>query len=239
MNTCRVCNEPVDLNYCPNCGQSAKLKRIDHRYVIQELGDFFFANKGMIYTIKNVFIRPGKSVKQFITEDRYRFVKPITFLFLTTLVYALVAHLFNISLEDVSPIKVDTGEDAPVSYFANWIMGNPRYTVTMIVLFVALWVKIFFRKAGYNYFEIFILMCFISGITTLIDTVGVMIQGLTHLKSSYISIIGIIFHIWAIGQFFDQKKVSGYIKAFLSYTLGALTLGILVLVVVLIEFAVK
>ena len=239
MNCCKNCNEPIVGNYCSNCGQPAKLKRIDHHYIIQELGDFFYANKGMVYTIRKVLTSPGDSVRQFITEDRYRFVKPITFLFLTTLVYALVAHLFNISLEDVSPIKVDTGEDAPVSYFANWIMGNPRYTVTMIVLFVALWVKIFFRKAGYNYFEIFILMCFISGITTLIDTIGVMIQGVTHLKSTQFSIIGLIFHIWAIGQFFDQKKVSGYIKAFLSYTLGALTLGILVLVVVLIEFAVK
>jgi RNA polymerase subunit RPABC4/transcription elongation factor Spt4 len=45
MNTCRSCKEDVHWNYCPNCGQRAKPERIDGQYIIQEIGDFFFANK--------------------------------------------------------------------------------------------------------------------------------------------------------------------------------------------------
>ena len=238
MNSCKNCKEPVDWDYCPKCRQPVHLKRIDHNYIIQELGDFFFANKGMVYTIKNVLIRPGESVRRFIAEDRYRFVKPITFLFLTSLVYVLVAHIFKISLEDVSPIKMDAAEDVPTT-FANWLLENPRYTFTIAVLFIALWVKIFFRKAGYNFFEIFILMCFVFGITTLMDTVGVIIHALTPLNFTQTSIVGIIFQIWAIGQFFDRKKVASYAKALLSYLLGMITLGILIAIVTIIEIAIK
>ena len=99
-NICRNCKEPVSWNYCPNCGQPTKLKKIDKKYIIQEIADFFFANRGMVYTVKNVLINPGDSVRQFITEDRYRFVKPITFIFITSLIYALINQIFNIQAED-------------------------------------------------------------------------------------------------------------------------------------------
>jgi len=237
MNSCKNCKEPVDWDYCPKCGQPAKLKRIDHNYIIHELGDFFYANKGMVYTIRKVLVSPGDSVREFLTEGRHRFIKPITFLFLTTLVYALVSHLFSIGMEELSPIKI---EGYTLGTFVSWIIENPRYSITMMAVFVALWVKILFRKAGNNFFETFILMCFVTGITTLIDGVGVIIQEITNFKAVQISSnIGLIFSTWAIGQFFDRKKVSSYAKAILSYILGALTLGILVVVVGLIEIAIK
>ena len=72
MNNCKNCNEPVNGNYCSNCGRPATLRRVDGRYIIQEIGDFLFANKGMLYTIKRVLISPGESVREFITEDRHR-----------------------------------------------------------------------------------------------------------------------------------------------------------------------
>jgi len=240
MDSCKNCNEPVEWDYCPKCGQPAKLKRIDHHYIIQELGDFFYANKGLIYTIRKVLISPGDSVKQFLTEGRHRFIKPITFLFLTTLVYALVAHLFNIGIEDISPLQIDMGEDSTISAFAIWIMKNPRYTITLIAMFVAFWLKIIFKKAGYNFFEIFILMCFVTGTVTLIDTLGAIFQGITNISPTQILLyVGMIYNTWAIGQFFDRKKVSSYAKAFLSYTIGALSLGILIAIVVIIETAIK
>jgi len=233
QNTCKNCNEPVNSNYCPNCGQPVKLKKIDKYYIIQEFGDFFFANKGMVYTVKNVFIRPGDSVKRFITEDRYRFVKPITFLFLVTLIYALAVHLFNINTDYM--INVDFGEDITISPVVKWLMENPRYIITIMALFIAFWLKIFFRKAGYNFFEIFILMCFVTGISTLIDTIGAIIHKGTNWQLMQIAIfINLIYVIWAIGQFFGKKKVASYVKAFLSYTLGTLSLGILIAIITII-----
>ncbi|MDR0795301.1 MAG: hypothetical protein LBE79_04500 [Tannerella sp.] len=48
MNTCKNCNEPVPWNYCPNCGQPAKLEIIDGNYIIRKIGDFLVANRRMI-----------------------------------------------------------------------------------------------------------------------------------------------------------------------------------------------
>jgi len=231
MNTCKNCNEIVDLNYCPNCGKPVKLNRIDGKYIIQEIVEFFFANKGMLYTIRKVLINPGDSVRQFIAEDRHRYVKPITFILITSLIYALVNHLFSIKAEDIyQQSEMFVGS---VSVIFNWMLIDyPGYSSIITGFFVAFWIKLFFKKYGYNIFEIFILICFVSGVTTIITTIVAIIQGITHLKlietTSYL-LMG--YFIWAIGQFFDRKKISSYIKVFISFILGSFVLGFIMVVV--------
>ena len=197
---------------------------------MREIGDFFLANRGMVYTIKNISIRPGESVRQFISEDRYRFVKPVTFLLITALVYTLVKNLSHFEL------SIYEGTEGIVGLIMNWLMNHNGYLLLIVGLFVAFWVKLFFRKAGYNLFEIFILFCFAFGISTLFNSVVVIIQWITHLKLINISVvIAAIYNTWAIGQFFGTKKMSNYIKAFLSYALGFVTFGFLIGVVATIE----
>ena len=233
MNNCKKYKEPVGSNCCPDCGKPVKLKRIDKHYIIQEVREFFFANKGFGYTIKKMLISPGESVRRFITEDRHRFVKPITFLFITSLIYALVSNLFNVT-ENYFQVTV---EDSKVSLFVNKVFENFGYLNLLIGAFVSFWIKIFFRKSSYNIFEIFILFCFVVGITMLLSSVAVIIQGVTHWKIiQYSYLIGTIYVAWAIVQFFNTKKVTSYIKAFLSYLLGATTLAVIITVFILIEF---
>jgi hypothetical protein len=223
MNICKNCNEPVHWNYCPNCGQPAKPEKIDGQYIIREIGDFLFANQRMIYTIKRVLVSPGESVRRFIAEDRYRFVKPIAFLLFTSLVYTLVNYLFGFGAVDFDQ-QLSKLEGSTTILIFNWlVIDYPGYSGIITGLFMALFVKIFFRKAGYSLFEIFILLCFVTGLTTLFLSVAAFIQGITHLKLLLISsYIGLIYFIWAIGQFFDRKRLISYIKAFLSLVLSTM-----------------
>jgi len=235
-------NESWD--YCPICGQPAKLKKIDKHYIIQELGDFLFANKGMVYTIKNVLIKPGESVRRFITEDRYRFVKPVTFLFITALIYAIVNQIFNVSIVDHVPQnympQVDLKNFVPTtSLLLDSAFTHPGYWNIIMIVFITFGIKIFFRKFGYNFFEIFILCCFVFGITTLFETILTIIREVTHLKLQILMSISIIYLTWAIGQFFDKKKAASYIKAFLSYVFGWLILILIAVAGVVIEIVIR
>jgi hypothetical protein len=225
MNTCKNCNEHISGNYCSNCGKPAKLRRIDRNYIFNEIGDFFGANKGLLYTVKEILIKPGESVKKFIAEDRYRFVKPITFAIVTSLIYALVNHFFHIGVEDYYMNDAEIGSTTNL-IFTWMLIDYPGYTSLIIGLFMAFWIKLFFRKADYNLFEIFILICFVSGIGSILLSVGTILQGITHLNLLQIAnLIAIIYYIWAIGQFFDKKKAMSYIKVFLAFFLGVFTLS--------------
>jgi len=241
MNRCQYCNEPIHGNYCSNCGQPEKLEKIDGHYFLQEIGNFFLINKEMLYTVKNVLINPGESVKRFIAKDRHRFVKPITFLLATSLIYTLSNHFFNIGAEDYYD-QTEQIEGSVLSLIFHWMLIEyPGYTDIITRFIIAFWIRIFFRKSNYNLFEIFILLCFITGITTLFLSIFIIIQGITHLKLIQISMYFLaIYLVWAIGSFYDRKKVTSYIKALLSVIAGTLMFGILIqIVAILIDFVIK
>ena len=228
MNTCKNCNEPISGNYCSNCGQSAKLKRIDLHYVIHEIAHVFHTERGILYTIKRLLISPGEDIKYYITENRSRLVKPIPFLIITSLIYSVALHFFHISAKDFYPQQTEV-EFPTVNLFLKWIMDYQGYSSIISGFFVAFWVKLFFRKSGYNLFEIFVLLCFLSGVSSLFSIVIVILQGLTHLHLMEISsLIVTFYYAWAMGQFFDRKKARSYIKAFISCILGFLIFGFLV-----------
>ena len=239
MNNCKNCKEQIsnDWDYCPICGRPTKLRKIDKHYIIQEFVDFFSANKGLVYTIKNVLIRPGETVRQFITEDRYRLVKPVTFLFISSLIYAFVVQIFSITAIDY----YQQPELLPIAErLINWTFEYPGYTNIIMGLLMAFWLKILFKKAGFNLFEIFILLCFVLGITNLFTSIVAIVEGVTNMKFLIFSLsFASIYTLWAIGQFFDRKKITSYLKAFLAYIFANIVLGIVVAIVVIIEIVIN
>ena len=232
MDTCKNSNEPVNGNYCPNCGKTANLKRIDGRYIIHEIASAFNAERGWLYTLKKMLISPGESVRRYITEDRSRFVKPVAFVIITSLIYTLVSNFFHIDANEFQTQL--SGETEALILptqvlLINWTIDYNGYATLIVGLFMALWVKLFFRKSGYNLFEIFVLFCYISGIGSLFSSVFFIIQGLANLNLIYIStLIAMIYYTWATGQFFNSKKAVSYIKAFISCLLGFLIFGIII-----------
>ena len=234
--TCRNCNCTINLNFCPNCGHPATLRRIDRHYIIHEIRDFFFANKGMIYTVKKVLISPGKSVRSFIAEDRFRFVKPITFLFITSLIYTFVHYIFDFG-QEVYNLGFEEGTTVYKIY--DWlIIRYPGYGNLMVGFFVAFFVKLFFRKVGYNLLEVFILFCFMSGISSLFMSIVTIIQGITQWNIlQFAAYVTVIYYVWAIGQFFSLpqfsigKKIGNYAKAFLSFMFGSTVVTFIIVVI--------
>ncbi|MCL2414193.1 MAG: DUF3667 domain-containing protein [Bacteroidales bacterium] len=228
MDTCKNCNEPTTGKFCSNCGQPAELRRIDKYYILHEITDFFRANKGFLYTVKGMLIAPGKTVRQFIATDRHRFVKPITFVIITALIYSLVNYFFQVGIKDIGIYGDEFGATAPL--ILHWMFVEyPGYSGILTGLFAAFWVKLFFRKSGYNFFEVFILMCFISGISALFTVVVIPFQGLADWNIIQISgYVFLIYIAWAIGQFFDGKKIKNYVKGLLAYFVAMSVLGILI-----------
>lgn len=221
---CNNCNSDVKQNYCPNCGTPVELKRINGQYILKEIGSVLNFNKGILYTIRELLLRPGKNIQTFILEDRNRLVKPIIFIIITSLIY-MVAQQF-LHFEDGYVNAGGFEESATTKIFA-WIQNNYGYANILMAIFITGWIKIFFRKRNYNFFEILILLCFVMGIGMLIYTVFGIIESTTQIRVLHIGgLIGVIYASWAIGQFFDKDKKANYLKGFLSYLLGMITFSL-------------
>jgi hypothetical protein len=238
MTNCSNCNNPISDNFCGHCGQPVKLKRIDGKYILHEVVHVLHLEKGIFYTIKELIIRPGKSVKTFITENRNRLVKPVIFIIVTSLVYTIVSHWFLHEEQYHTPAEKSI--IASIAIILDWIQHHYGYANIILGVFIALWLKLFFRKHNYNFFEILILLCFVMGIGMLLLTVSAIIEGLSGIHLARITEIGsVVYCSWAIGQFFNKPKIGAYFTALGAYLLGMISYYFLLIMLFIVVIMIK
>ncbi len=221
MNVCKKCDSEFESNYCPNCGHPQVIERINGRYILSEIASVLNFQKGILYTIKELLIRPGQSIRTFISEDRNRLVKPIMFILITSLIYTILLSIFH--FEDGYLSYSGDKESTTLKIF-KWVQGNYGYSNIVMSIFIGLWLKILFRKYPFNFFEIIILLCFVMGVGMLIYSAFGIVQGLTHINlMQFGAFVGFVYTTYAVGQFFEKRKLLSYVKAFFAYILGMLT----------------
>lgn len=218
---CKNCNFEVNSKFCPNCGQPTNLKRIDGHYIIHEIEHVLHFERGILYTIRELALNPGQSIRNYLSENRSRLVKPIIFIIITSLIYSLSINFFHV--ED-GYVKFE-GEKLTTSIkIFKWIQGHYGYANIIIGIFMAFWTKLFFKKHQFNFFEILILLCFIMGVGMIIFSFFALLEGITKVNLKGIGgMVGIVYSTWAIGHFFGKDKILNYVKAFFAYILGMLT----------------
>ncbi|RZM24707.1 MAG: DUF3667 domain-containing protein [Pedobacter sp.] len=217
MNTCKKCQFEVSNNYCSNCGHPIALKRISGHYLMHEIEHVLHFERGILYTVRELLLRPGTNIKRFFSEDRSRLVKPVIFIIVTSLIYTVVSHFFHIE----AMVNHDLGVQSTASKIMAWTESHMGYSNILVGASIALFIKLFFRNYTYNYFEILILLCFVMGFGMLIFAIFALLEGITHIDFKNTSaILAIGYCTWAIGHFFNAKKISSYLKAFFAYMLG-------------------
>ncbi|MGY0035416.1 DUF3667 domain-containing protein [Pedobacter sp. NJ-S-72] len=195
MTNCIYCTNELTGKYCSNCGQPAKIKRIDGHYVKHEIEHVLHFEKGILLTIKELVIRPGQNVREFIDKDRSKLVKPIIFIIVASLIYTLISHFFHI---EQGYVNYESSENSTTTLIFNWIQNHYGYGNIIMGVFIAFWLKLFFKKYEYNFFELLILLCFVMGMGMLIFSVFAILEGLT--KINLMKISGVIANYIVSGQ---------------------------------------
>ncbi len=218
MNICKNCNSKISGNFCSNCGQPSLLRRIDGRYIRDEIGHILHFDKGIFYTIKELFIRPGKNVREFLTDNRNRLVKPIFFIIVTSLIYTVINHYFGIEEQYIQQSGL---ENTTIGKIIKWMQEHYGYGNILMGIFIAFFIKLFFRKSKYNFYEILILLCFVMGIAMLIYSFFALLQGVFNISLFQIGgLFAFTYTTFAIADFYDRTKVKNYFKAFAAYMIG-------------------
>ncbi len=235
MSNCKNCNTPVTEKFCPVCGKAVQLKRIDKHYISHEILHLLHFEKGFFYSAKELIIRPGDTIREFIKDDRSKHMKPVAFLILTSLLFTLIAHFFHVD-EIYNERDRLVFEKSSIGTIMHWVQTHYGYANIAMGAFIALGVTLFFRKYKYNFFEISVLLCFVMGQAMLLLTIETLFSKILS-EQSYRIILGIIslaYPTWAIGQFFDKKKIINYVKAFFAYLAGYLLFNLSIVIIGLV-----
>jgi hypothetical protein len=208
------------------------LKRINSAYIWHEFQHIIHFEKGFPYTLKGLMLQPGKTVREFILEDRTKAVKPVIFILVISTVVTLIFkntgdNIYFFSTEQFHHRKI-------VEKIYEWFNHNIGYSFLILGIYITFWAKLFFRKHPYNFWELLIAFCYYIGQTLFITFILIIVLKYTHLpfKDELRKYIGFTYLFWATGQFFGEKKLINYVKSTFVVILGGLSFALITSVLV-------
>ena len=81
MISCKNCGHSYEGKYCPQCRQSADTERITWHEVFHHVWHaVFHADRGLLYTIKELLLRPSRTLKDYLDGKRISHFNPFLFL---------------------------------------------------------------------------------------------------------------------------------------------------------------
>lgn len=229
MINCKNCSYSITEKFCGNCGQPAQLKRVDFHYIQHEIEHVLHLDKGILYTTKELLLSPGQGIRSFISDNRSRLVKPIIFVIITSLIYTIIANLFPTELKPVDAALKSMNVGPTATQILHWVESHYGYANIISSVIIALMLKLCYRRHNYNFFEILIVLCFVMGMGMLILAVFKLIEGIAKVDLTTIStIVSFAYSAWAIGQFYNEKKLSTYVKSFIAFAIGGIIFNFLI-----------
>ena len=207
---CANCNNTVKENFCSKCGQSIKTSRINLSHLIEELQfGFLHINKGMVYTIKQLFLQPGYTIKSYLSGKRVQYFKPFTFLLIWGSVYSLVLHFFDVYPD--SEMNHQNSSLFDKDFIYNWYYSHYSLVQLLIVPFYALSSYILYKKSNYNYIEHLAIYSYTHGIKLIILLFFYPLFYYTHSKEVYFTSIACLY-LYNIYVLIDIFKTASWTK---------------------------
>lgn len=234
---CKNCHQSFKGHYCNNCGQPAETHKINIHFLWHDIqhGLLHF-DKGILYSLKQLFTRPGHSIRDFIEGKRVRHFKPLSLVVVLATLYGVLYYYLNINVfpDSDNPYLDHHKLNEWMSTHFSWItIGSiPIYTIGT---------SIAFRKQGYNFVEYFVLNTFKASQRLFVQILSLPIlvyfNGTSNIhKISYITyFIGIILIYWTNVQFFDRiSRKKAFLLTILSHIIFLICFFILFILILLI-----
>lgn len=248
IQTCKNCEHTYEGHFCNACGQTANTREINFLNTILELQvSLIQLDKGFFYTTRELLLRPGKTIRDYLKGKRVKHFKPFAYVLVLSTIYALTTELsdrsnfmtdflegfYNGSTDD--PKKNDLGL---VGEVVLWMASHYAYASLLIIPLVSLASYLSFFKQGYNFFQHLVLNSYLAGLRTVFYLVILLLtlvidnESITDTIDLYKIYLGVILTFWIYFRFFEAlsgwKKISFTILHFLLLVLLLLALVVVI-----------
>ena len=194
---CGTCGQEFQGNYCPCCGQSAKIGRYSFKNALLLFLDVWgMGNRGMFRTLRDLILRPGYLIRDYISGMQMAYFPPFKLLFLLTALLLVVDSGVNLKGEDYlanyHEKTVKTGNsfakkdkqkettrderwDRVIVKLREFRESNPAFFWVAMLFVLSLPLYLFFRKCpnipDLRFSELLIAMVYTWGMHTIYEIV--------------------------------------------------------------------
>lgn len=199
---CATCHTEFHGNYCPRCGQKSTIGRYSFKTAFLTFLDVWgLGNRGMFRTIRDLLLRPGYMIRDYLSGMQMAYFPPFKMFFLVITLSVLVDSGLNIKMtntlnntfttttkEDVSkePDQALNDKDSKkklelkildkIDKCVSWLDNNQTIVQFLLLLVLSGPMYLLFRKnkkiPDIRYSELFIAMVYITNMMTIINIIG-------------------------------------------------------------------
>lgn len=241
MNVCLNCSNPLSEKFCGECGQKAATHRFTiHEWLHEIPHSIFHVDGGFFVTFKNLCLRPGNMIREYLAGRRKSYFSPFLYLLIMCGVFVVISLL----AADASRAKPEIVDFASAY---NYLLTNYyKPIIVAMVLPLALATRLVFWRAGFNFAEHLVLNAFVIA-QMIIGDIIVHVIGASHLADDSKAAVGLLdfslktaYTIWAYWQFFKPRnKFFGALQVVFAAFLGSIFASLMVVAAAYLLFLVK
>ncbi len=100
-HVCSSCKTEFTGNYCPRCGQAAEVGRFSFKKTLMLFLDVWaIGNRSMLRTLRDLMLRPGYMIRDYLSGMRSAYFPPFKMFFLLAAFSLIVEYGFDLGLSD-------------------------------------------------------------------------------------------------------------------------------------------
>ncbi len=224
---CLNCNEEIKGKFCINCSQVASTHKFSLSHVFQHdfIHGIFHFDKGFFYTIKELFTRPGHSIREYVQGKRIKH-----FNYFSTIIILLTISYF---LKKYTKIDASTLYDKEMySGLFKVLKDYSKVVAFLHIPIYSFFSYLIFKNSKQNYTENLVLNLYLlSGvlIISLIYPITMIISDnkdflqQINLFLTVLTFLYVILFYYQYFSVFDLKKYKLIIRVIILTTLYLLT----------------
>lgn len=241
---CLNCKSEAQQQFCPNCGQKTSTRRYSLSYFFKHglLHGILHIDSGLLFTIKELFTRPGHSIRDYIEGKRIRHFNYLTLLVVLATIGFFLAELTTVTLSELFAFEGDSNV-----YLASLENLSTEYPKTFILLTIPLYAItsfLWFRKAKQNFTEHLVINSYKAAaeliIMALFWLLTLVYTDKTGLYIAY-SLMGVITVIYSTWYYYQYFSAFGYKRTTLltRSMMASLTISILTGMITAVTMAIR
>lgn len=237
-NCGRVIGAP-EQKFCPSCGQPTPAHRIDWHFLGHELEhSVLHMDRGIFYSLKNLMLRPGHFIRDYIEGRRANHVKPLMLVMIVAAVVVLLSKLIQDG-DIVGPAlnagasigaeKNATAIAAMLKSIQDWANRHYAAVTLMLLPLEAAALKLGFRRFKLNYPEWLVIAAFLTVQAFVLQVLFILLSNWLQIWRQGFGVVAILYNVFSLVQYFDGyprwKSTLRAILGMLFYQAAAVLFG--------------
>ncbi|WP_313252736.1 DUF3667 domain-containing protein [Stenotrophomonas sp.] len=221
--SCINCGRAVggaDQKFCPGCGQPTPVHRIDWHFLGHELEhSVLHMDRGILYSLKQLMLQPGKLLRDYIEGRRGNQVKPVLLITMTAAAVLLLNRLITGAgvMDSAAMDALGAGPGVPpelaklAASFRSvnaWIESHFAVFTLMLLPLEALIFRVVFSRFGkLNYPEWLVITTLLTVQVFVVWSLLVLVHRWLPQTQVLAALLGSAYSVVSLVQFFEGRPI--------------------------------